>query len=1004
MNTIWNAFHRTLHVAVATTACWLCAGQAHSAPATAPSESIAPATTQPSSNQLDETTDNSPLPQDPAYVRGQFANGLHYLILKNANPPGKVFLQLAVRTGSLNETDQQSGLAHFLEHMAFKGSTHYEPTRLIPLLTHLGMRFGADTNAHTGQYETVYMLAMPDTQPKTIDLALTIFSDFANGLSLFPIQIESERRVIKEETLMRMNLSRRMQTKEFEELFPGSQFAVHTVVGDPEVVKTAQQPLLADYWNKWYRPEKMTLVVVGDVDPDAIIAQAKPILGTFTARTPTPTPIDAGLKPFDAPRAVVITDPEQLGCDVELMNVHPPRPIMTTIAQFRQKLIENIAQAIVNHRMAAVAKSGRAPFHSAKVNSGEVGQDAHMVTARAQCDPKDWETTLSLVTYEINRTINLGFSQRELDIVRDSILTGPNQAVNTDSTQDSSALVTSITQAVDTDQAMLSKEQEHDLLTKLLPGVTVDDLRQAFNADFGAGNYAYVLKLPVPAEGHTLPSESDVLAVADKAWHLPTVATTQVATAQAPTTQAATTQIAVVTLLLPAEPTPGRVHSCQEDSDLGVTTVVFENGVVMHHKFSDYKKGQVQVQVVLPGGTLEETSENHGISEVASLMIQRPATSRLSSSQIRSLLGEKSLSIKGGLGFDELSIGITGSPSDLPTGLRVVNAVLTDGKLEQSVVSEWKRNALQTLARKPMNPDAQIPDALASTVRGSDARFAPMTAQTIGRQQRDSAQAWFKHIADHAAMEVSVVGDLSADDAVSMVGKYLGSLPQRTGKFSDLDSLRHLEHAPGPYSQIVRYTADEPKALVMAGFVGCDESDPQRRPLALAALTLSDRMMQHARVEQQIVYTIDCTVQSVHGLPGAGTISAISTTDPGNADRLADLIIGTIKDFAVNGPSNDELATAKSQLANQLTPQMKDPHFWLGELCDLEYRHRSLDDIKQLPDVYNTFSASQVRDAVRKYATDSRLVRIEVLPAEQPPSPTTAPATRPVADSQQLLH
>ena len=160
------------------------------------------------------------LPHDPRDVTGTFPNGLHYVVRHNATPAGKVYLDLAVRTGSLNETAGQNGLAHFLEHMAFKGSTHFAPTKLIPLRTRLGMRFGADTNAHTNQYETVFKLAMPDSRPATMDLALTIFGDYADGLGLYPVQIDSERRVILEEVRVRDTLALRLQRAADAQLFP----------------------------------------------------------------------------------------------------------------------------------------------------------------------------------------------------------------------------------------------------------------------------------------------------------------------------------------------------------------------------------------------------------------------------------------------------------------------------------------------------------------------------------------------------------------------------------------------------------------------------------------------------------------------------------------------------------------------------------------------------------------------------------------------------------------
>jgi zinc protease len=335
--------------------------------------------------------------------------------------------------------------------------------------------------------------------------------------------------------------------------------------------------------------------------------------------------------------------------------------------------------------------------------------------------------------------------------------------------------------------------------------------------------------------------------------------------------------------------------------------------------------------------------------------------------------------------------------------LHLVNAILTDGRLEMPLVDRWKKLALQNLRGKPMLAEPHLTDALAATVYGGDPRFAPLTPQAVQRLARAPAEAWFKRIADHAAIEVCIVGDLSADDAVAMVAQHLGSLPRRTGAFTDLDPLRHLSRDPGPFTKTVHYTSSEPKALVMAGFLTCDEHDPDRRPLALAALILTDRMVQHIRFDQQLVYSISCTSAPGRTLPGTGMISARTPTDPANADRLADNILGIMKDFAATGPTEDELATAKKQMADQFNTQLQDPRYWLTQFSELEYHHKSLTDFKKLPGIYETFTTTQLRDALRKYTTPDRLIRIEVLPDAPTTAPVDGPGTRP-ADGEMLPH
>jgi zinc protease len=508
--------------------------------------------------------------------------------------------------------------------------------------------------------------------------------------------------------------------------------------------------------------------------------------------------------------------------------------------------------------------------------------------------------------------------------------------------------------------------------------LTADELHKAFVANFKTKSFTYAVTLP-ESKGVTVPSKDDVLAAANAAWAKKTQAPEDSKLAES---------------ILPSQPDPGKVASREHDKDLDLTTVTFANGVVMRHKFVDYKKNQVSVQINVPGGAIEETADNKGISEVASLMVARPATSRFTSSQIRDLMTGKNVAVGGGIGLDTLSFSVGGSPNDLGLGMQLVYAILTDGALEPSALDDWKKRELQNLERRKTSAQAQLGEAVAKTVYASDVRLSPLTVDVINRQERSPAEAWFKRIANHAAVEVTVVGDLPVEEAIDLVAKYVGSLPKRTGEFSELNKLRKLDRGPGPYTEAVHFTSVTPKAVVLAGFIGCDALDPQRRPLTLASLVLTDRMIKRLRESEQLVYSIGCQSSPAVSIPGTGLFAASAPTDPEHAGKLADAVLEMMKELAKDGPSEDELATAKKQIANTLVSQMKEPGFWMSQLNDLAYRGRPLEDIKQLPEIYQTFTAEQVRDVARQYFTDERMVRLAIIP-EAASSPATTRSSTP---------
>lgn len=923
---------------------------------------------------------DTPLPRDPGDHFGTLPNGVKFIIRHNANPPGKVSMDLHVRTGALNETDQQNGLAHFIEHMAFNGSEHFKPGELMPTLNKLGMIFGADSNAHTSYQETVFKLTMPDTQPKEIDTALTIFHDYASGLLFVPKEIDDERGVILEESRSRKSAAERIQKEQMKKLFADSRLAIHDVIGDEDQIRHWQKDTFENYWNAWYQPENLTMIVVGDIDADALQKEIEAKFSDIKGRAADKPQQKAELKPTTHPAAYVFTDPEQVGCEVDLLTLRPPLPVTTTVDQYKHLVLQNAAQWIVNRRFADLIRKGGAPFRSANVDSESFFHEVQLVQGEAEGEPTDWNGMLDGLIAETSRAIDHGFQQRELELAKSDLISGAERAVQTESSRDSESVVAQLASQVGEQEPILSAQQRLDLIKDALASVTPDQLHQIFVDDFKGQPFQYTLTLPKSVPNFQQPSEQDVLAAASAAWSKKTqpLAEQQSATA-----------------LLPSEPDPGKVDSQQTDDDLKITTVIFANGVVLHHKFNDYKKDTVMVSITLPGGAIEETAETKGLSDLASLILQRPATSRLTSTQIEDLGVGKNINVGGGIGLDTMSIRVAGATKDLPYGLQLAYALLTDSTLEQSAVDDWKKNMLQSLEQMKLTPDGQLSLAMEQTVLGNDLRLKQLTPEQVKGLQRASAEAWFKRIAGNAAIEVAVVGDLPLDKTVELVGKYLGALPKRTNSFESLDSLRTLRRDAGPFTKTVKFTSVTPKASVLAGFISCNQLDPQRRPLSLASLILTDRMTDRIREKEQLVYSMDCENEPGRAIPGLGMFIASAPTDPHNAERLGNEVIEMMKDFAAKGPSDEELGIAKKQVANMLDSQMKQPAFWLTNIAELNYRKRPLSDLKSVPGIFQTFTADQLRDTVRQYLSDQTVINLQIVPdsvvSTTQPSPQPEP-------------
>jgi zinc protease len=915
-----------------------------------------------------------PLPADERNQTLRLDNGLAVIVRPHANPPGRAWVYLHIRSGALNETAEQNGLAHFLEHMAFNGSTNFPPGTLIPMLNKLGMQFGPDTNAHTAWTETVYKLNLPDTKPETLDLAVRVMADYAGGLLLTKEEIDRERQVILEEARSNKGAAERIRKKTIRELFAGSHLAAHDVIGDEKIIATAPREQFVDYYDTWYRPELMTLIVVGDIDADAIQDLARKHLSGVPTRAPAREPTKAGLQPLTQPKAIVLTDPEQVAGEAGLVAIRPGRPPITTYAAWKESMVEQVANWIVNRRLAELVSKGQASFRGASLGSFDFVNEVMIHSGDTSGEPEDWSKMLEQIIVETNRARQHGVTERELKLAEAELISNAEHAVQTESTMDASILVDSISDSIDSREPALSAKTELELTRRLFSEITVADVNASLRSAFAGDAFAYIVVLPEKKDGLKVPTSDEVMAVANAAWAKPV--------------EPPESDVATMTLL-EREPEPGEVESTVKDEQLAVTTVTFDNGVVLRHRFSDYKKDQVLVRITLGGGRIEETDDNAGISLAAGAAFDRPATGRLSSSQIRDLLVGKTVSVAGSAGFDSFSIAINGSPKDLPTGLQLAHALITDIRLELPAFDDWKRQTLQSIEQMKTTVEGNLALAMHRGFLGGDVRLGQLTAEQVNALDREAAETWLRGKLLLAPIELAVVGDISVEDATQLAARYLGSLPKRPRGFDAFAPLRKLERQPGPWLAEVTVPTVTPKAIVLAGFLGADEQQTEfTRPLNLAAMILSDRMNERIREKEQLVYSIDASHNAGRGMPGTGFFFAAAPTDPDKASKLADTVLEMLREFAKSGPTEEEMQTARKQIATQLNVQMKQPGFWVGQLADLSLRGRTMDYLKQLPDVYQTLTAEQLREVASRFFKDEQSIRLIVKPE------TTGPTTR----------
>lgn len=911
------------------------------------------------------TTIDDQLPTDPALVTGELPNGVKYIIRKHANPPGRVAAWMHVNSGGLNEEAAELGVAHYLEHMAFNGSKNFPPGSVVKFFEDLGLTFGRHQNAFTSIDQTAYQLELGDNKPESLDKALLFFSDVAFRLTLDPKEIDEERQIIIEEKRSRQSPQQRVNDQVLKRLMPGSRFETHIpLIGTEQTLMSVQRPAFEAYWKTWYAPTNTTVMVVGDMDPQAVKAAIEKHFGAEPRRE-TPPDRDVGVKPFAQDAAIVVTDPEQQRAEISFAKINVARPPTTTVSQSRTDLVELIGTWALNQRLAKKLEAGAVSFINADVSISSFARAVRWTGGQITAEPAKWAQAFKDLTTEVQRARLHGFTQVEVDSAVKALISNAEQSARREGTLPASVLLRSYNSQVADGEPIMSPTQTLELMRKLLPSIKAAEVSASFKSEFDPTNLKFIAELP---SSGSVPTEAELVKFGREAFNV------------TPPAEAAAAKITQLMAKPPAPSTPVDVATHEATS---VTSAWLASGARVNYRFMDIEKNSVTVTITLAAGAVEETEANRGISEAAAVAFSRPATSNLKSTEVREFMSDKKVRVGGGAGEDTVSLVVSGSPEELETGMQLAHLLLTDPVVEPAALDQWKAATKQGIAQRKSVPQGVMSEIVAGSVfPQGEARTTPLEAAQVDRLTAKEAQAWLTRIVKTAPMEISVVGDISQERAMELVSTYLGSVaPRDRVSAATLDDKRKLTRTPGPRKVERSINTQTKQAVVLSGFFGADaENVRDSRLLNIASRVLSVRMNKVIREEKQLVYSIGAGSRPGVSWPGFGLFFASAPTDTPKVPELVGTIGGMYAELAEKGITDAEMQVAVKQIYNTFDEQLKSPGYWTSQLSGLTYRNRTLDDIAQTRDAYAAFTPADVLAAFKKYYTPESTMVFVVTP------------------------
>ncbi|MBI5771747.1 MAG: insulinase family protein [Verrucomicrobia bacterium] len=909
----------------------------------------------------------SDLKPDPAVKFGTLPNGLRYAVRQNAEPKGRASLRLLVLAGSFHEQDDQRGLAHFLEHMAFNGSTHYPPGTLVEYLQRMGMSFGADTNANTGFDRTLYLLEMPKVDDATLTEGFKVLGDYAGGLLLKAEEIDKERGIIASEKRDSDSVEYRTQIAQFEFALGSTRLPARLPIGVPEVIEKAPRERFTDFWDTWYRPELMAIVAVGDFDPAAVEKMIAAGFADLQARGPARAEPSRGrVADFAGLRTHYHPEIEAAATSLSLTSITPYAFEPDTAARRIARLPRRLALSMLNRRLSVLAKKENAPFTSASVSVQEAFDLFREAGVDIDCKPEQWQAALAIGEQELRRALQHGFTAAELKEAAANLANGLDQAAKTAATRHHGGLANGLAGSLTSRGVFTAPADDLALLKPALDQVTPADCLAALRRDFSAqGRFLFVsgnVKIP-----------GDARAAITAAYETSRAVKVEPPAAEAELKWAYTD-------FGPA----GKVTQREHVADLDLTLVTFANGVRLNLKKTDFEANRIRLLARVGRGMLTQPPSQPGLANLAGGTFIAGGLGQHSADDLRRILAGKNVGSQFGTGQESFTFNGSTTRADLLLQLQLIAARLTDPGYRPEALRQARKGLEEAYLSYEHTLNGPLALDVSRLLVNGDPRFGMPPKDQMLARNLDEVRAWLTPELTRGKLEVSVVGDLDLDATIAAVAQTLGSLPPRANE-SVPDALKKVTFPVAPFAQEYRVDTEIPRGLVRTYWPTTDGIDIKRlRRFNLLGSVVSDRLRLKIREELGAAYSPDAGSIASDVFPGYGYILTHVEIEPAQAAKVADLLFAIGDDLAQNGVSDDELKRAREPILKSMEQSLRDNGYWLGSvLARAQEKPEVLDWSRtRLADV-NSITAAELSALAKKYLGRPHASKVVILPKEK---------------------
>ena len=913
-----------------------------------------------------------PLPVDQKVRVGHLENGLTYYIRHNEEPKNQAFFYIAQKVGSIQEEESQRGLAHFLEHMCFNGTTHFPDSSLIEYLGSIGVKFGAQLNAYTSVEETVYNIDNVPAREGAIDSCLLILHDWSTDLTLDGNEIDKERGVIHQEWRMRNSGMTRILVKHLEELMSDSRYGRRFPIGLMEVVDNFPHDTLRAYYKRWYRPDLQGIVVVGDVDVDQIEGKIKNLFGPITVQQPV-----AKREFYSVPdntEAVVVadSDPEVTQQVVLISMKHEaiPDSVRNTLPVYLAENMTRIATRIINQRLNELSLKPECPFQSASVSDGEFLLSSKVTGAfNVEIVPKEGrvEEAIKTVMEEVYRAEQFGLTKGEVDRAVLNTISSMEQLYNNREKQQSISYAREYYRSFLSNEAIPGIETEYQMLKQILPQVPVEALGQILQQYISrTDTNLVVLSLNPEKEGLQIPTKDQLLGAIHAAQQSQLTAwVDNVKTGP----------------LIEKLPKPGKVKK-ETAGPCDSKVLTLSNGVKVIMKQTDFKDDEIRMMAWSEGGNGRYPDSERINLQAFDGVAGQSKIGGFTNTELSKALAGKNVRSSADVDVREESFSGFSSKKDIQTLFELIYMTFLPREKDEDAVGAYLASLRENLRNKALNPMSSLSDSLQATLYGHNPRIEPLTEAEVDQVNYDRIlEMWNDRFADASDFTFIFLGNIDEQQIRELAAQYLATLPKVKRNDKAVDP--GLKFVTGDVLNRYQKKMETPQSFIVSAWIGDTEMTVRNNALmTVLGNCIAETYLKKIREELGAAYTT-----SAQGMITRGTddrpryvLQAAFPLKPEMTDTCLQIVQDVFEDVAENGVSEESLTKAKEYLLKTYKENQRENGWWMNRIASIA--RRNYDPAEDYEAIVSSLTSSNIKQMATTILAEGNRIRMVMEPEQ----------------------